>query len=814
MNASPKRLSVRMTLLLLVAIPTLATIIAAQQEVRTVLERRSEVERLQTMAEVVIAGGNLVHELQKERGMSAGYLSSEGSKFDAELPKQRQLTDGRLAEYRAAVATLDGLPVDAEFRSGVDTTLEQLDALPGWREDITVLSSTTAAAVAYYTGINTELLGNIFRLSHLATNARIGRMAVVYANFSSSKERAGIERAIFSVTFNLDTFTAANELKLLRLINEQDLFLSLFLNTATRSQWDAFESVSRHPDYLETQRYRDLAFDLRKEFGVDSEQWFRTITGKINQLRELESSLAGDLRNGANEALTEASSTLSTLLFAAAAFLAVTALLAVLVITRLRRQLGAEPHELTAYAERVAQGDLEDTCLTTHSPTGVLESMRVMQSTLRERAREEQVQAAIIDRLTRSLDKIATPVLVADAHGRISYANEAVTDYCTAHTTDLHQHLPDFDPQQLLGRELAEFAPEVATLTGERRETTVERTFGTRITLLTLNLVTDRDGQPVGTTLEIQDVTEERQVVSDVAQAISKAAVGQLDVRVETGGRTGLLRTLCDSINNMLNVTEEVVGDLGTVLEALAKGDLTAQPPQTYEGDFARLMSNAEQTVDRLRTVVRQIQQSAASVQSSSVAISDGALDLSGRTERSASSLESTAANVRELADTVAENAKRAGDASAIVDEATQGAELGGRVVDEAIQAMDSINTSSSQIAKIIGVIDEIAFQTNLLALNASVEAARAGEQGRGFAVVASEVRSLASRSAAAAQEIKSIIERSLREVGQGSDLVNRTGEKLHDIVSGVKNIRTIVQDIAQGESASVRPDRQYPIRR
>src|SRR5205085_4289249 len=114
-------------------------------------------------------------------------------------------------------------------------------------------------------------------------------------------------------------------------------------------------------------------------------------------------------------------------------------------------------------------------------------------------------------------------------------------------------------------------------------------------------------------------------------------------------------------------------------------------------------------------------------------------------------------------------------------------------VVSAAVSAMQEINDSSKKIADIIGVIDEIAFQTNLLALNAAVEAARAGEQGRGFAVVATEVRNLAGRSATAAREIKGLIKDSVDKVGEGSRLVNQSGQTLEEIVSAVKKVTDIV---------------------
>jgi methyl-accepting chemotaxis protein len=152
---------------------------------------------------------------------------------------------------------------------------------------------------------------------------------------------------------------------------------------------------------------------------------------------------------------------------------------------------------------------------------------------------------------------------------------------------------------------------------------------------------------------------------------------------------------------------------------------------------------------------------------------------------------------MEQMTSTVRQNADNAAQANQLAAAARAQAEKGGEVVAEAVSAMQGINSASTKIADIIGVIDEIAFQTNLLALNAAVEAARAGEQGRGFAVVASEVRTLASRSAEAAKEIKGLIQDSVTRVAQGSKLVDQSGHTLAEIVSSVKKVTDIVSEIA-----------------
>ncbi|HEY8977438.1 MAG TPA: methyl-accepting chemotaxis protein [Burkholderiaceae bacterium] len=203
-------------------------------------------------------------------------------------------------------------------------------------------------------------------------------------------------------------------------------------------------------------------------------------------------------------------------------------------------------------------------------------------------------------------------------------------------------------------------------------------------------------------------------------------------------------------------------------------------------------------TLERLRAALATTQESAARIESASHEIAGGNADLRQRTEHSAERLQRAAASMAQLTATVNGSAESAAGANRLAACASQVAERGGEVVREVVSKMDDITASSRRIADIIGVIDGIAFQTNILALNAAVEAARAGEQGRGFAVVASEVRSLAQRSATAAREIKSLINASVENVDAGSRLVGDAGRTMQEIVSGIRDVAGIIDEISR----------------
>jgi methyl-accepting chemotaxis protein len=213
--------------------------------------------------------------------------------------------------------------------------------------------------------------------------------------------------------------------------------------------------------------------------------------------------------------------------------------------------------------------------------------------------------------------------------------------------------------------------------------------------------------------------------------------------------------------------------------------------------EIAVLMRALDNMQSSLSTVVRQVRQGAESVASASAEIASGNMDLSNRTEIQAGALERTDASMAELGEAVKHNAASTRQANQLALQASTVAVKGGEVVGQVVQTMQGINASSRKIADIIQVIDGIAFQTNILALNAAVEAARAGEQGRGFAVVASEVRSLAGRSAEAAKEIKALINASVERVEHGSDLVDRAGVTMTEVVNSIKRVTELMGEIS-----------------
>jgi methyl-accepting chemotaxis protein len=256
----------------------------------------------------------------------------------------------------------------------------------------------------------------------------------------------------------------------------------------------------------------------------------------------------------------------------------------------------------------------------------------------------------------------------------------------------------------------------------------------------------------------------------------------------------------------------QVVSILSAALKTLAAGDLASTITAPVADEYVGLKDDFNAAVMALREAFAAVTESAAAVSSGSLQLARASDDLAMRTERQAATVERTSHNAEQIADSVEQTAVAAKQSVEAVGTARRDVEHGIEVVAEATQAMAAISESSGNVGGFVTLIDEIAFQTNLLALNAGVEAARAGEFGRGFAVVASEVRALAQRSAAAAREIRTVMQQSSDEVSRGVELVTRTGDALGRIGERVADVDSLAGGMAT--SAREQADRLADIKR
>ncbi|WP_456480784.1 methyl-accepting chemotaxis protein [Nautilia sp.] len=287
-------LSLRNTMIIIV---TLATVVISYYNIRDFMKSMEVEKNKKALEELVVLSKSLsalIHETQKERGASAGYIGSGGKKFKVILANQRRLTDEKIKEYKKTLKNIDLKNYPRELENDINRLDLFFSELLSIRSKVDTLSISLKDEVKWYTRMNTLILKIIGLTSRLAPNEQIAMDLAAYVSFLKAKERAGIERAVLSATFGADKFKPGMFVKFIRLISEQNAYLDDFLTFASPQMKKMYYQLIKDPSFKEVQRMRDIALRKAEEgnFNVDPEYWFKSITKKINILKRIDDKIA------------------------------------------------------------------------------------------------------------------------------------------------------------------------------------------------------------------------------------------------------------------------------------------------------------------------------------------------------------------------------------------------------------------------------------------------------------------------------------------------------------------------------------------
>lgn len=289
--------------------------------------------------------------------------------------------------------------------------------------------------------------------------------------------------------------------------------------------------------------------------------------------------------------------------------------------------------------------------------------------------------------------------------------------------------------------------------------------------------------------------------LDELVYATEQFSKGDLSAEITYQSKNEIGR-LADSLRSVFTSLQNVVSEISYALGKISEKDISMDSIRNYAGDFAPISTSMNTILNVLNEFFSIIQVSAEQVRSGSGQVSGGAQELAQGATEQASTIEEVSASIFDVSQKVKDNSNNVLQAVQFIDGTTRHVKESNLQMKGMLSAMEAIEASSSEIRKIIKVIDDIAFQTNILALNAAVEAARAGQAGKGFSVVAEEVRNLAAKSADAAKQTTQLIESSISKVSEGSLIANNTAQVLDEATLQIENVEKQIREIEQASDA------------
>ena len=686
------KLSIKQKLILIMLIPLLVVILLAA---KLAVDSFSTSKNLRSLENVVVLStkiGALVHETQKERGMTAGFLGSSGEKFKVELPTQRINVDEKLKDLNSFLDVFNKNDYSPEFLENLNAGLKKLENLSDTRSGVTALSLNAALAIAYYTDLNKLLLNVIGSITKLSNSATVSQQLVSYMSFLLSKERAGIERAVGTNTFAKDSFGVGMKAKFYTLIAEQDAYMDSFLKVSNSKIVQFYETTLKANSIEEVERIRKIALysDIETKFGIDANHWFKEITEKINLLKKVEDHISQTLVITIDNEMNNANQNMIVFGLLSIFGIALTMIL----------------------ARTIAFTILID-----------------------------------VDSVKRGVENF------------FAFINFEKDDI----------ELIKVNSNDELGM--------------------MSRIINTNIENTKINIQKDRA------------------LITDTIRVTNAINKGYLNTKIELGSSNPSLNELKDIINEMLETLNSNISNILKVLTSYSKLDFR---PKLAENNLEGIIKELEKDVNILGDVITQTllenKRIGITLSNNANILTNNMQGIASAANSQAASLEETAASLEQITSNITNNTQTTTQMANYGNKVKTSISLGQELANKTVISMEEINSQTSAINEAITIIDQIAFQTNILSLNAAVEAATAGEAGRGFAVVAGEVRTLASRSAEAAKQIKNLVENAQRKTQEGKDIASdmikgysQLNENITTTLELIQNVTTASKEQASG---------------
>jgi len=525
----------------------------------------SEHRTLSSLARFGVHASALVHELQKERGMTAGYLGAEGGAFGEELQRQRKATDTRQAELRTFLETFDATGIDTTFARQLTAATERLTRLPQVRKEVDRLTIDAAEAIGYYTGNNGALLDLIGHIALLSSDGAMANQAVAYVSFLRAKERAGIERAVLSNTFAQDRFGPGMMERFFSLLAQQEAFMKTFRAQAAPAQVTFYKETLRGPAVDAVERMRTTARERYAEggFGIDPVEWFNRKTERINLLKKVEDRLSEDLITESTAGESAARSALFWAIGLFLAGLAATAVISGSILRNLLRQVGGL-HRAVAEIER--SSDLSrEVPITSHDEIGrTAEAFNAMLARFRDALGQVSSATATVAAATEQLNAVS----VETSQG-IERQQQEIDQVATA-----------MNEMSATVREVASNATNAADSTSHASEATDrgKRVVNENIEAIdTLAREVERASEVIhGLEQESDNIGTVLDVIREIAEQTNLLALNAAIEAARAGEQGRGFAVVADEVRSLASRTQDSTREIQSMIQRLQEGSRNA----------------------------------------------------------------------------------------------------------------------------------------------------------------------------------------------------------------------------------------------
>ncbi len=778
-----------------VALPTLLATALAAKLIHDVRDQHARLVAVSEIQEVANQASRLAYRIQIERGLSAGLLS--GGAFGDALGQARRATEDAEAKLVERLETARNGALDAtavkrltSWWADARAALDEIDAL---RAATDSGSAAPDQALAVYTDAVRRLIDAAQLAPGIGEEGDLGQLTRALADLRLGLDYAGLARAEGAIGFSGARFTEERLARLELRAREAERLLDRAAR-AMPAEMRAELDAARDGDAakaLEAARAsaRQAASGAALADGA-AQAWFEASTAAIDAVAVVETSIGASLAERERALAARKRAELLWIPLAIVAVLLATFAICLFVIRRQQTHMAGlaiaiRQIEAGAASVTVPGADRND-------PLG--EIARSLSRIASSGAEMRRVRATV--------DVFSAGVAIVDADNRLAYANQQFSALQGLTGADGAEPLDAPTWLETLSESFAPALDEHGGLHALSERVGVRFDHGDRLFAGTFVPILNEDGDRLGVSILLHEISFETQIEDSVRQLIENFSEGDLFYRVPSVAdpskvRNKFLILVSDTLNSLLDNIASLFADIEGAVSAMAAGDLTFKATGGYKGDFQTLVEQLNSSLDQMSDAMRQINAVSDGLR---VAVGNMAVDansLAERAEQQKRAIEETVGTVAAINDTVKNNLASVRAAESIADDARERAARGGDVVNAAVAAMGRISEGSAKISEIVSVIDSIAFQTNLLALNAAVEAARAGEAGKGFAVVASEVRALAQRSGDAARDIKDLIASSSAQVSEGVRLVDQSGEALGSIGEAISQLSATMASVS-----------------